>query len=184
MNVTRSIRGLGLLIPCTVALLYAGLSLSARMARQPSETAIVGKLAEGVFFVPTGQTLTPAGQNLTFDGRPLDLALSPDGKTLAVLLPSGVRLFDTAQNRFRTQTLPGAHDFGGIVWSKDGRTLYTTGKVRGEEGGGAVLVTRLDADGHAAALKPILFPLASRITPNVQAKDAASCGLALSPDDK
>jgi YVTN family beta-propeller protein len=158
------------------------------MARQPSDTALIGKIAEGVYFVPTGQTLTPAGENLTFDGRPLDMALSPDGKTLALLLPSGVKLFDTASGRFRPDSVPGTHDFGGIAWSKDGRTLYATGKIRGgtdEEGGaGAVLVARIDADGHATALKPIRFPLASRITPNVQAKDAVPCGLALSPDDK
>ena len=48
----------------------------------------------GIYLVPTGQTLTPAGTNVAFDGRSVDMALSPDGKTLAVMMQDQVRLFD------------------------------------------------------------------------------------------
>jgi len=175
-------------------LLYGGLRLSARPAQKPSDTAVIGRQGEGTYLVPTGQTLTPAGQNVTFDGHPVDTALSADGTTLAVMLPNQVRLFDTAKNQFRSEAQPGAHNFGGVAWSKDGRTLYTTGTVqektkkteKTDDGRpvGAVQVTRFDAEGHATPGKPIVFSLASRIQPNKQAKDAGPCGLALSPDEK
>jgi YVTN family beta-propeller protein len=183
-------RSLSLALLILAALLYGGLRLSARPAQKSADTATIGKQTDGTYLVPTGQTLTPAGQNFTFDGHPVDMALSADGKTLAVMLPREVRLFDTQKRQFRSGALPGTHNFGGIAWSKDGRTLYTTGRAKAntEKANanlvGAVFVTTFDAEGHATQHKPILFPLASRIQPNKQAKDAAPCGLALSPDDK
>src|SRR5438045_3755021 len=99
MRLPRISHRLAVFLPLTAALTY-GL-LSARPAGRPAETAVIGKLKEGIYLVPTGQALTPAGQNFPFDGRPVDTALSPDGKTLAVMLGSDVRLFDTAANRFR-----------------------------------------------------------------------------------
>ncbi len=190
MQRPRLVRNLALSLLTAAALTYGSLRLIARPTGEPPATAIIGKLGEGVYLVPTGQTLTPTGRNLTFDGRPVDMALSPDGKTLAVMLEKEVRLFDTDKNQFRAESLPGAHNFGGIVWAKDGHTLYATGRVKtsGEGDGttevGAVFVTTFDADGHATQSKPISFALNSRIQPNTRAKDAAPSGLALSPDGK
>ena len=187
MSNKRAVRYLGLLLPLGAGLLYGGLRLSARPAQKTSDKAIIGKQADGTYFVPTGQTLAPAGRNLTFEGRPVDMALRPDGKILAVMLAREIRLLDTASGQFQTSTLPGTHNFGGIAWSNDGRTLYATGKARAEEDEpqtGAVFVTRFDDAGHATPQKPIAFGLQSRIKPNLQAKDAEPCGLALSPDDK
>ncbi len=189
MSNQRVVRNLGLLLPLGAALLYGGLRLSARPAQKTSDKAIIGKQADGTYFVPTGQTLAPAGRNLTFEGRPVDMALRPDGKILAVMLAREVRLLDTATGQFQTPTLPGTHNFGGIAWSGDGHTLYTTGKATvgnddAQAGMGVVFVTRFDDAGHATPQKPIAFALQSRIQPNLQAKDAEPCGLALSPDGK
>ena len=190
MSISRISRKAILLLSVAAGLLYGALALHARTAPHASDRAIVGKQSDGTYFVPTGQTLTPAGRNIVFDGRPVDMALSPDGKRLAVMLLNEVRLFDTASNQFLPDTLPGTHNFGGIAWSKDGGALYSTGNVEASgEGGeakrvGAVFITRLDAGGHATQGKPILFPLDSRLQPNRQAKDSGPCGLALSPDSK
>jgi YVTN family beta-propeller protein len=174
------VRRFGLLLPVGAALLYGALRLNARPAEKTLEKAIVGKQADGTYFVPTGQTLAPAGKNLTFEGRPVDMALRPDGKLLAVMLGREVRLLDTATRQFLPDVLPGVHNFAGIAWSHDGRTLYTTGHAKG----GVVYVTRLDEKGQATQQKPIAFALNSRIGPNLQANDSGPCGLALSPDDK
>ena len=77
------------------------------------------------------------------------------------MLGNEVKLLDTATGQFQPDALPGKHSFGGIVWSKDGRTLYLSGKAQD----GAVLVTRFDENGHATDLKPIAFDLNSRIEP-------------------
>ncbi len=188
MALSRTRRNLSMLLLPGAVLLYGGMRLGARPAQGLSEKAIIGKQVDGTYFVPTGQTIAPAGRNLTFDGRPVDMALSPDGGTLAVMLLKEVRLLDTHTGKFRADVLPGTHNFGGIAWSKDGRTLYTTGRAKAEEAGkgqiGTVFATRFDAAGHAVEQKPILFPLLSRIQPNKQAKDSAPCGLALSPDNR
>ena len=44
----------------------------------------VGVQADGRIVVPTNQILNPAGRQVTFPGRPVDLALTADGKTLVV----------------------------------------------------------------------------------------------------
>ena len=180
-------RNVSLLLLGSATLLYGGLRLSARPAGRTSEKAIIGKQADGTYFVPTGQTLAPVGRNLTFDGRPVDMALSPDGRTLAVMLAREIKLFDTAAGAFRSDSLPGAHNFGGIAWSQNGHTLYATGKLRataGEEAAGTVTITHFDDAGKATLMQPIAFGLKSRISPNAAANDANPCGLALSPDGK
>ncbi len=183
----RTVRNLSLLLPLGAGLVYGGLRLSARPAQKTMEKAIIGRQADGTYFVPTGQTLAPAGRNLTFAGRPVDMALRPDGKILAVMLAREVRLLDTATGQFQDVALPGTHSFGGIVWSKDGRTLYTTGRAQVQEDDpqtGVVFVTRFDEMGKATPQPAISFALKSRIMPNRQAKDADPCGLALAPDGK
>jgi hypothetical protein len=44
----------------------------------------VGPLPNGEQFLPSGQILGLSGQRFEFDGRPVDLALSPDGKKVYV----------------------------------------------------------------------------------------------------
>jgi len=65
----------------------------------------VGPQPDGSILVPTNQLLRPAGFQIVFPGRPVDLALSPDGKWLAVLNKNSlalIRVFD----RIIMQTLP------------------------------------------------------------------------------
>ncbi len=177
MRLSACQRNLALFTPGAALLVYGALQLSARTVVRNPEQAIIGKQPDGVYLVPTGQTVTPSGINLTFDGRPVDMALRPDGRVLALMLASEIKLLDTVTGQFKTPVLPGSHGFGGICWSNDGRTLYSTGA-------GGVLITRFDTIGRATELKPIEFRLQSRIAPNFQAKNAKPCGLALSPDNK
>ncbi|MCW3098819.1 MAG: beta-propeller repeat protein [Chthonomonadaceae bacterium] len=189
MHVSRPVRNLILLLPAA-GLLYGAMRLAAKPADRSPDTAIIGKQPDGTYFVPTGQTLSPTGKNITFDGRPVDMALRPDGKMLALMCQRGTRLFNVQTQEFLPDLLPGSHDFGGIVWSKDGHTLYTTGKAPGTRRNGtttppgAVFVTHIDDSGTVTQTPPIGFALKSRITPNKNAKDSQPCGLALSPDEK
>src|SRR5213075_498889 len=52
--------------------------------RQPQSDIAVGQLPDGQQSLPTKQILRAAGQQIQFAGRPVDLALSPDGKTAFV----------------------------------------------------------------------------------------------------
>jgi len=54
----------------------------------------VGPRPEGSHLVATGQLLHPAGESLQFGGRPVDMVLSPDGRTLYVKDNRGIVVVD------------------------------------------------------------------------------------------
>src|SRR5690349_24780277 len=92
------------------------------------DTAKVGSTKDGRQLVPTGQLLRPAGAMVSFAGRPIDLALSPDGNTVVVKESRGLVVVDRASWKIR-QELPfptGGGSMHGIVFSKDGSHVYAT----------------------------------------------------------
>ncbi len=64
----------------------------------------VGIQPDGRIVVPTNQILKPAGKQITFPGRPVDLAFAEDGKTLVVKNMRDLVFIDV-QRREITQTL-------------------------------------------------------------------------------
>ncbi len=99
--------------------------------------AVVGPQGDGTYVVATTQIIAPAGTSVTFPGRPTDLDISPDGKTLAVKTTgrstaaaknADIIFIDMATRKIRQMLeLPsGDNNFCGIAWSRDGRTLWTT----------------------------------------------------------
>src|SRR5579871_6353198 len=100
MSDLRALRRLVLLLPLVALLAYGATRLQARSARPSNAMAIIGKQDDGTYLVPTGQTVRPAGESFTFNSRPVDMALRPDGKLLALMLPSSVRFFDVIARQF------------------------------------------------------------------------------------
>ncbi len=91
----------------------------------------VGLQPDGRILVPTNQILKPAGQLVTFPGRPVDLALADDGKTLVVKNLRDLIFLDPATGKVK-QTLalpakgsprPGFSVVGLLV---DGARVYAT----------------------------------------------------------
>src|SRR5262245_20878885 len=64
----------------------------------------VGVQADGRILVPTNQMIKPAGTQITFPGRPVDLALTADGQTLVVKNMRNLVFIDVATARIK-QTL-------------------------------------------------------------------------------
>src|SRR5262245_9469175 len=64
----------------------------------------VGVQPDGRIVVPTNQILKPAGKQVTFPGRPVDLALTDDGKTLVVKNMRSLVFIDVATAKVK-QTL-------------------------------------------------------------------------------
>jgi YVTN family beta-propeller protein len=64
----------------------------------------VGRQPDGRVVVPTNQILDPAGVQVTFPGRPVDLALAEDGATLVVMNMKDLVFIDVAKGKV-TQTL-------------------------------------------------------------------------------
>src|SRR5262249_30188357 len=64
----------------------------------------VGLQPDGRVVVPTNQVLKPAGRQILFPGRPVDLALTDDGQTLVVKNIKDLVFIDTAAGKVK-QTL-------------------------------------------------------------------------------
>ena len=64
----------------------------------------VGRQRDGSIVVPTNQVLRPAGQQITFPGRPVDLLLIEDGQTLVVKNLRDLVFIDVATAKIK-QTL-------------------------------------------------------------------------------
>ena len=114
----------------------------------------VGPQPDGSILVPSNQLLRPAGFQIFFPGRPVDLALSPDGKWLAVMNKNSlnlIRVFD----RTILQTLPfpeSGASFNGIMFSADGSKIYVS------QARDRIYVALSDKNNILKWDNPILFP--------------------------
>ncbi len=118
---TRTYSLLGLLAFC------AGL-LAFPPAADDQEHLKVGLQPDGRIIVPTNQVLAPAGRQITFPGRPVDLAFLDDGKALVIKNMHDLVFIDLAGARVRqTLPLPRKDDgFGVVGLLAEGRRVYAT----------------------------------------------------------
>jgi len=112
----------------------------------------VGPQPDGSILVPTNQLLRPAGFQLLFPGRPVDLALSPDGKWLAVLNKNSLDLIRVL-DRTIMQTLPlkGGGSFNGVTFSADGLKIYAS------QSRDRIYIAHKDANNILSWIEPIQF---------------------------
>ncbi|HEY5312269.1 MAG TPA: hypothetical protein VIK18_07105, partial [Pirellulales bacterium] len=95
-----------LLAACSVPFIAAG---------QPRIN--VGPQRDGRIVVPTNQMLSPLGRQITFPGRPVDLALRPDGKVLAVLDRKQVFTLDAHSGEVLDSARIGAASYLGLEFT-------------------------------------------------------------------
>ncbi|MFV2068365.1 MAG: alkaline phosphatase family protein [Pirellulales bacterium] len=97
-----------------------------RPERLSYDSSRVGDDAGGRIVVPTNQVLSPLGRQVTFRGRPTDVALSPSGRWLAVLNRDEVLILDPEQGDVvDRKPLPGG-SYKGIVFTPDGHHLLAS----------------------------------------------------------
>ena len=85
--------------------------------------------APGDKLLPTYQMIHPAGTSLDLGGRPVDMAMSPDGRRVYVKNAGGLNVVNTADWR-AVQYLKypgGGATLHGIAVSRDGLHVYVTG---------------------------------------------------------
>jgi len=90
--------------------------------------SVVGKQDDNTRIVATSQIIDPAGETISFPGRPVDLALNNSGSVLAVKNNTSI-VFMSAEKHTVMQTLKlpaGGHSFTGITWSTDDQKVWTT----------------------------------------------------------
>ncbi|HEX4147101.1 MAG TPA: alkaline phosphatase family protein [Pirellulales bacterium] len=128
----------------------------------------VGDTMAGRIVVPTNQVLTPEGRQVTFAGRPTDVALSPDGRWLGVLSNNAVSVIDVEAGKTVSQS-PLKGSYAGIVFAADGKKLLASSMT------GAIGFFAVSDAGALTALAPIQ-PTPPKDSP---AKTALPVGLAI-----
>src|SRR6516165_5937723 len=84
------------------------------------ERLAVGVQKDGRIVVPTNQVLQPAGTQVTFPGRPVDLALTADGKTLIVKNMKDLTFVDVADAKVKEKlTHSGGFSVVGLLLQGD-----------------------------------------------------------------
>jgi YVTN family beta-propeller protein len=154
--------------------------------------------AGGRIIVPTNQVLSPAGKQVTFSGRPTDLALSPDGKWLGVLDRNHVAIINPETGEVTSRVSHGSGSYAGILFTADNKRLLASSNK------GTIGVFDVADGGKLKAAKAIELPLnknargenvassetgpqspnKSEHPPGADAKNALPVGLALDPDGK
>lgn len=137
--------------------------------------ATVGAVVDGALVVSTKQLIRPAGQTVEFGGRPVDLLLSADGKTLYTKTNTDLLVIGTDQWRIRQQIkfdagLSGSYH--GMAITRDGSKLYvTTSQTQ-------VLEMLVDGDGTVSVGRKMTIP-----GPGGKG-NPTPCGIALSPGER
>src|SRR5215510_11150639 len=130
----------------------------------------VGVQPDGRILIPNGRALTPAGEHIEVNDRPLGMVLSPNGKLLAVVTgsnfnPRALHIIDTATRTLK-QTISIANSFVGVAFSPAADRIYV--------GGGASNDLKI-----FSATGPDTFAAAGTIPIS---GGSAPSGLSLSPD--
>jgi len=93
----------------------------------------VGRLADGTTMTPIGQRLAPWGARISFPGRPNSLALSPDGRLLAIANTTSLDLLELRTHALTHYPYIGANGHTGtgeapqgLAFSPQGSTIYVS----------------------------------------------------------
>ena len=118
-----------------------------------SDQRKIGPQPDGSILVPTNQLLRPAGFQIQFQGRPVDLALSPNGKWLAVLNINSLELI-RVKDRTIVQRLhiKSGGSYNGISFSNDGKKIYVS------QARDYILIADMDKDNVLFWKDKITFP--------------------------
>jgi YVTN family beta-propeller protein len=160
------------LLLCSVLMLPLGAG-SCRTDRAQIDRTRVGQVQHGAVVVPTRQLIRPAGKSIEFHGRPVDLVLAHDGKTLYVKADKDVLAIDVATWTLRQsfdlhlsgKAGPSMH---GIAITPDDKRLYVTAS------GSNLVEIDVDDSGEMSAGRRIKLPGAQR-------GESYPCGIALLP---
>ncbi len=184
------------------ALLLAGRAVpqagKGRISARNYDHLQVGRREGKKIVIPANQVLEPAGRLVTFGGRPTDLALSPDGRFLAVLSMRQVLLLSPKTGRILSRVRFGGGSFAGILFDRKGRKIYAS-CIRGY-----IAVFHVDPKGGLKRGRPIRLPVPEnpryrgtansptgpvsprkeKLPPGAGSRNALPVGLALSGDGK
>src|SRR5208283_2067444 len=116
--------GRTLRIAVVVAVGFGGIACWTALPADEQDGFKVGLQADGRIVVPTNQVLKPAGKQITFPGRPVDLALAEDG-LLVIKNMKDLVFLEVETGKIR-QTLASPVGFSVIGLLVQGNRVYVT----------------------------------------------------------
>jgi hypothetical protein len=142
-------------MPTRLVLCFCLLAVTAAASADERDRLKVGVQPDGRILVPTNQFLSPAGRQVTFPGRPVDLILIDDGRTLVVKNMRDLLFVDAATGQVRqTLTLPGPSGSRGVGFSAVG-LLALGDRILATDTQSAVRVAVRRPDGKYAWAEPL-----------------------------
>jgi YVTN family beta-propeller protein len=141
---------------------------------------VVGPAPAGGMTVTTTQLIRPAGETIEFPGKPVDLALSPDGKTVYVKDNRGLLVIDEATWKITQElafTKVGS-SMCGLVVTPDGKRVYASTAAT------LVYEALRGDDGKLTWGRKIELPGPANEGKGRGSGDSFPCGMALTPDGK
>lgn len=135
--------------------------------------ALIGRQPDGSVLTVTNQKITPAGTGVEQSGRPMTMAVAPDGRTAVNETWDGKGQFtvtDLVNHKVLQQTSPSqgwGSSYGGLLYSPDGKTLWAAQP-------GNLQKFTVNPDGTLA--NPVTVPM-----PGANGKDPIPSGLAWAP---
>ncbi len=158
------------------AIFVGGLALVAVVSAlsAPQIPVRVGAQVGDATVVSTAQLVRPAGDTLQFEGRPVDMVLSPDGRTLYIKDNRGIVVVDVVSWKIRQELLfgRGGSSMYGMAVSPDGKSVYVT------NASSQIRQVTVDAEGNLQGAAAIDLP-----APSIGG-ESYPCGIALSADGK
>lgn len=145
-----------IIFPVAVLFLSFILLSSCRNKKQDNINPKIGLQPDGSILVPSNQLLM-AGLQIILPGRPVDIALTPDGRYLLVKNRADINLVRIS-DRTIIQTLPlskGGASFTGICLSPDGHTVYMTDTDK------SICVAEIDNNNVMRWKDPMIMPAPS-----------------------
>jgi len=114
-----------------ILLLAASNVLSAASLLSPFKSDVkVGRQAEDVYLLSTGQALHPSGEQRLIRGRPVDLAFDSARRRLAVLNMRNVLIFDTATGKEQARLEIKSSSYTGVAFRPGDRELWASEATR------------------------------------------------------
>jgi len=106
-------------------------ALVATAVAAKSKLITVGLQPDGTILVPNGQALTPGGDYIEVNDRPLGMVLSPNGALMAVVTgsnfnPRALHIIDVARHTLK-QTISIGNSFVGVGFSPSGDRIWVGG---------------------------------------------------------
>jgi YVTN family beta-propeller protein len=111
-------------------------------------TVLSGRQPEGFYLLPTSQLLRPWGEQMPIAGRPVDIALDPPGRMLAVLNTRSIALFDAESGARLGEVRSNSTSYAGVAFRPGTHEVWASETTRRS---GSLLVAEIGDSGNAGS---------------------------------